>query len=96
MFYRFRDRKRWPRFLDFCKQLRRRFPTGKLFLVCDHYGPSWLPKRPRSPPISAATPNTTCPSTQRSTAPTTYPTLLDTALESPFQVRTSFIPSLRP
>src|SRR3954447_9467733 len=39
MFYRFRDRKRWPQFLDFCKQLRRRFPTGKLYLVCDNYGP---------------------------------------------------------
>ena len=39
MFYRFRDRKRWPQFLDFCKQLRRRFSTGKLYLVCDNYGP---------------------------------------------------------
>ena len=39
MFYRFRDRKRWPQFLDFCKQLRRRFPAGKLYLVCDNYGP---------------------------------------------------------
>jgi transposase len=39
MFYRFRDRKRWPQFLDFCKQLRRRFPVGKLYLVCDNYGP---------------------------------------------------------
>lgn len=39
MFYRFRDRKRWPQFLDFCKQLRRRFPVGKLYLICDNYGP---------------------------------------------------------
>ncbi|MEQ7009324.1 IS630 family transposase [Actinopolymorpha sp. B17G11] len=39
MFYRFRDRKRWMEFLDFCKQLRRRFPTGKLYLICDNYGP---------------------------------------------------------
>lgn len=39
MFYRFRDRKRWPQFLDFCKQLRRRFPAGKLYLICDNYGP---------------------------------------------------------
>jgi transposase len=39
MFYRFRDRKRWPQFLDFCKQLRRRFPTGTLYLICDNYGP---------------------------------------------------------
>ncbi|WIX77080.1 transposase [Amycolatopsis carbonis] len=28
-----------PQFLDFCKQLRRRFPTGKLYLVSDNYGP---------------------------------------------------------
>jgi hypothetical protein len=27
IFYRFRDRKRWQEFLDFCKQLRR-FPAG--------------------------------------------------------------------
>ena len=39
LFYRFRDRKRWPQFLDFCKQLRCRFPTGRLSLVCDNYGP---------------------------------------------------------
>jgi transposase len=39
MFYRFRDRKRWPQFLDFCKQLRRRFPAGRLYLICDNYGP---------------------------------------------------------
>jgi transposase len=39
MFYRFRNRKRWPQFLDFCKQLRERFPAGKLYLICDNYGP---------------------------------------------------------
>jgi transposase len=39
VFYRFRDRKRWPQFLDFCKQLRRRFPVGKLYLICDNYKP---------------------------------------------------------
>jgi transposase len=39
MFYRFRDRKRWQEFLDFCKQLRRRFPAGRLYLICDNYGP---------------------------------------------------------
>ncbi|MGH3505094.1 MAG: IS630 family transposase, partial [Nocardioidaceae bacterium] len=39
MFYRFRDHKRWVEFLDFCKQLRRRVPAGKLYLVCDNYGP---------------------------------------------------------
>ena len=37
MFYRLRDRKRWPQFLDFLKQLRRRF-AGKLYMVCDNYG----------------------------------------------------------
>ncbi|GAA3559588.1 hypothetical protein GCM10022222_49150 [Amycolatopsis ultiminotia] len=36
-FYRVRDRKRWLLFLDFCKQLRRRFPTGKLYLICDNW-----------------------------------------------------------
>lgn len=39
-FYRFRDRKRWQEFLGFCKQLRTRFPTGKLYLICDNYGPT--------------------------------------------------------
>ena len=38
MFYRFRDRKRWPEFLDFLKQLRRRF-TGRLYVICDNYSP---------------------------------------------------------
>ncbi|GAA3061087.1 hypothetical protein GCM10010464_26820 [Pseudonocardia yunnanensis] len=38
LFYRFRDRKRWREFLDFCRQLHRRFPTGRLYLVCDNYG----------------------------------------------------------
>lgn len=38
LFYRFRDRKRSREFLDFCKQLRRRFPAGRLYLVCDNYG----------------------------------------------------------
>ena len=39
MFYRFRDRKRWREFLGFLKQLRARFPAGKLYVVCDNYGP---------------------------------------------------------
>ena len=39
MFYRFRDRKRWREFLAFLKQLRDRFPAGKLYVVCDNYGP---------------------------------------------------------
>ena len=38
LFYRFRDRKRWREFLDFCRRLRRRFPTGQLYLICDNYG----------------------------------------------------------
>jgi transposase len=38
MFYRFRDRKRAREFLDFCRQVRRRFPTGRLYVVCDNYG----------------------------------------------------------
>ena len=39
MFYRFRDRKRWQEFLAFLKQLRARFPTGKLYIVCDNFSP---------------------------------------------------------
>ena len=39
LFYRFQDRKRWREFLAFCRQLRRRFPTGRLYLICDNYGP---------------------------------------------------------
>jgi len=39
MFYRFRDRKRWQEFLGFLKQLRVRFPTGKLYIVCDNFSP---------------------------------------------------------
>lgn len=39
MFYRFRDRKRWTEFGDFLRQLRRRFPDGKLYIVCDNYSP---------------------------------------------------------
>jgi transposase len=30
LFYRLRDRKRWREFLDFLRQLRRRFPSGRL------------------------------------------------------------------
>ncbi|WP_433299223.1 IS630 family transposase [Pseudonocardia sp. CA-142604] len=39
LFYRFRDRKRWPEFLGFLRQLRTRFPTGPLFVVCDNFSP---------------------------------------------------------
>ena len=39
MFYRIRDRKRWSEFLDFLRQIRRRFPTGRLYVVLDNYSP---------------------------------------------------------
>lgn len=39
MFYRFRDPKRWQEFLAFLKQLRARFPTGRLHVVCDNFSP---------------------------------------------------------
>jgi transposase len=39
LFYRFRDRKRWQEFLAFLKQVRARFPTGRLYVVCDNYSP---------------------------------------------------------
>jgi len=39
MFYRIRDRKRWIEFLEFLRQVRRRFPSGRLYLVLDNYGP---------------------------------------------------------
>lgn len=39
MFYRFRDRKRWQEFLAFLKQLRARFPAGRLYVVCDNFSP---------------------------------------------------------
>jgi transposase len=38
MLYRFRGRKRWQEFLDFLRQLRRRF-AGKLHVVCDNFSP---------------------------------------------------------
>ena len=39
LLYRFRDRKRWQEFLAFLRQLRRRFPTGRLYIVCDNFSP---------------------------------------------------------
>jgi transposase len=39
LFYRFRDRKRWQEFLGFLRQLRTRFPSGRLFVVCDNFSP---------------------------------------------------------
>src|SRR3954462_12535804 len=39
LFYRFRDRKRWQEFLDFLRQLRTRFPVGRLYIVCDNFSP---------------------------------------------------------
>jgi transposase len=37
--YRIRDRKLWQEFLEFLRQLRRRFPDGRLYVVLDNYGP---------------------------------------------------------
>ena len=39
LFYRFRDRKRWQEFLGFLRQLRTRFSTGRLLVVCDNFSP---------------------------------------------------------
>lgn len=39
LFYRIRDRKRFQEFLGFVKQLRSRFPAGKLYIVCDNFSP---------------------------------------------------------
>jgi hypothetical protein len=39
LFYRFRDRKRWQEFLGFLRQLRVRFPIGRLVVVCDNCPP---------------------------------------------------------
>jgi transposase len=39
LFYRFRDRKRWQEFLAFLKQIRARFPAGRLYVVCDNFSP---------------------------------------------------------
>jgi len=39
MFYRIRDRKRWIEFLDFLRQIRHRFPTGRLYVVLDNFSP---------------------------------------------------------
>jgi transposase len=39
LFYRFRDRKRWQEFLAFLRQVRTRFPTGRLYVVCDNFSP---------------------------------------------------------
>jgi hypothetical protein len=40
LFYRFHpDRKRWAEFLGFPRQLRSRFPSGPLFVVCDNFSP---------------------------------------------------------
>ncbi|MCM0674508.1 IS630 family transposase [Micromonospora phytophila] len=42
--YRIRDRKRWREFLDFLKTLRRRWPTEKLYLICDNFSPHKHPE----------------------------------------------------
>jgi hypothetical protein len=43
MIYRIRERKRWREFLSFLKILRARWPGGKLYLICDNYGPHPYP-----------------------------------------------------
>ncbi|NYH77230.1 transposase [Actinopolyspora biskrensis] len=42
--YRIRDRKRWREFLTFLKQLRRRWPGQRLYLILDNYGPHKRPE----------------------------------------------------
>jgi hypothetical protein len=39
LFYRLRDRKRWQEFLAFLRQLRTRFPRGRLHIICDNFSP---------------------------------------------------------
>ncbi len=42
--YRIRDRKRWRESLTFLKQLRRRWPGQRLYLILDNYGPHKRPE----------------------------------------------------
>lgn len=44
MFYRIRDRKRFSEFLDFLRQMRRRFPAGRLHVVLDNFSPHKKPQ----------------------------------------------------
>jgi transposase len=39
LFYRIRERKRWIEFLDLLKVLRARWPSEKLYVVCDNFSP---------------------------------------------------------
>jgi hypothetical protein len=39
LFYRIRARKRWLEFLDLLKTLRARWPSEKLYVVCDNFSP---------------------------------------------------------
>lgn len=39
MFYRFRDRNRWQEFAVFLRQIRARFPTERLHVICDNFSP---------------------------------------------------------
>lgn len=43
MIYRIRERKRWREFLSFLKILRARWPGGRLYVICDNYGPHQYP-----------------------------------------------------
>ena len=58
LFYRFRDRKRWREFLEFCRQLRRRFPTGRLYLDLRQLRPP--PARTKSAPGAPRTTSSWC------------------------------------
>lgn len=39
MIYRIRERKRWREFLELLKLLRRRYPTGRLYVIADNFSP---------------------------------------------------------
>lgn len=39
LLYRIRDRKRWTEFRDFLRQLRQRFPAGRLYVIVDNFSP---------------------------------------------------------
>jgi hypothetical protein len=57
MFYRFRDRKRWTEFLALLKQLRDRFPAGKLTSCVTTTGRT---RRPRSSTGATSTASSWC------------------------------------
>ncbi|MGE0217597.1 hypothetical protein [Mycolicibacterium sp.] len=52
LFNRLRDRKRSQEFLEFLRQLRRRLPTGRLFIVCDTSPRADRPSSARGAPLT--------------------------------------------